>query len=195
MSLPWRAVVSRTSTNTLLFLWIVSCAAPCLAQNLITNPGFDDGLNGWTTSGASWLVIMDAGDPCASVEVYEESASIWQCVPATADAYYRYGGMFRRASGTLEEATLQVTFFGEPGCTGLVSGPDIHLFALSSSWHVLQGFFQAPSGTQSLRILISTTPVGQGILLIDELQLDEALFADDFETGTPGNWSRVVDGT
>ena len=173
---------------------VVLCAAPSFAQNLVTNPAFDDALNGWSTVGQDWSVVIDEADPCARVEVFLESASIWQCIPALEDKLYRQGALLRRAGGTVSEAVSHLTFYSWADCSAPISGPHVSVLALSSSW---QGFWEstrAPLGTQSIRILVGTLPDSQGALLIDDVQLHEALFADEFETGALGRWSHVVGG-
>ena len=70
---------------------LVICAAPSFAQNLITNPSFEDALNHWDTAGSSWSIVVDESDPCARVDFYQESASIWQCVQAIEDRLFLYG--------------------------------------------------------------------------------------------------------
>jgi len=43
---------------------LAASAVPAAGQNLLTNPSFDTGIDGWTTANSSW--VSDDGNPSGS---------------------------------------------------------------------------------------------------------------------------------
>ncbi|MEP0844755.1 MAG: hypothetical protein HRF43_18810, partial [Phycisphaerae bacterium] len=67
------------STKTLSVLWCVGvAAAPAAAQNLLTNPGFEDGINGWTSFGGG--AVMTQGVDNLFGLAPTEGVKLWNMV-------------------------------------------------------------------------------------------------------------------
>lgn len=75
---------------------LVACAAPALGQNLLANPGFENGLTGWTTFG----------------NVFHETANPPQFVPNSGNGLV---SMFGNFSGSFNVSGMFQEFAAAPG--------------------------------------------------------------------------------
>ncbi len=163
---------------------------PATAQNLVTNPSFEDALNGWTASSGSWSIQMEGLNACAAVDVIGIAAYIHQCVPATGEKLHRYGARSRRSSGTASNFNYVLRFYSEPGCSGEATSeqmPDVR--PIGSDWLRFESSIRPPTGTQSARIWVGSPPGDAGTILTDDILLEMSLFDEGFETGTCSGWS------
>ena len=58
-------------------LLLLGLFAPCGAQNLLTNPGFEDGMNGWSGGGAFSAGSGFHGFPAHSGNFYAAFGYVW----------------------------------------------------------------------------------------------------------------------
>jgi len=93
------------------------------AQNLLTNPGFDVGLSGWTNQGATWSTLDAANSPLSgSVQLSDDPSAgvpqITQCVAAT-PGLYDASVEYRVPSGqSAGNGVFRVWSFPNANCTG-----------------------------------------------------------------------------
>jgi hypothetical protein len=107
------------------------CAAPALAQNLITDPNFDSGLDGWQAgAGTTWDVTRDADGNAASgsaqgardfASPQEVDTLLAQCIPVLEpSAQYRFDGKVFIPGGQAGSGGVYfaVTFYPQTACGG-----------------------------------------------------------------------------
>jgi hypothetical protein len=99
-------------------------------ENLLVNPNFDTGLNGWQVTGpAFWDPTRDAGNSSSSgsargvfnaPSVTGLQGVVGQCVPIAAGTTYEVGGDIYIAGGQTagSSAFFSVVFYPEAGCMG-----------------------------------------------------------------------------
>jgi len=110
-------------------------AAPLAAQNLLTDPDFVTGLNGWQVIGqVTWDGSLDAeGSPSegSAKEIFDAPAvsgintEILQCVPLTVGTTYHLGGQIYIPGGNTAEggAFFVIVPFPTTDCSGPPPGP------------------------------------------------------------------------
>ena len=111
---------------------LVVLCSPVSAQNMVSNPFFDDGLTDWDAYNPGhgillWSDTMDAGGSAvpgsASVGVFDGnfiSFGVRQCLPVVAGESYRFGASYHVSfdAGTSGWGVSTVGWFEGPGCTG-----------------------------------------------------------------------------
>jgi uncharacterized repeat protein (TIGR01451 family) len=186
------------------------------ATTLLTNPNFDADLSAWTVGEPTAGEIVHAAGEDADGVLTSGAAEIvnatgpggqyhlHQCVPVTAEQFYRLDGLVRIASATGGAPAIAgvVDFFTLAGCsgavaasnpTGAVSGDTTGLFV-----HGLGGLAQAPANAQSARVWLATESGAAPAftLHLDNIRFfDSGFFADDFESGDSTAWSSTTGGT
>jgi hypothetical protein len=126
------------------------CREPT-AGNLLTNPGFDGSMSGWTNLGTVSLAA-DSEGCSASNSIYcdrgGDQRDPRQCIPLAAGTTYYFGGRFM---GGLDENGDKVTidFYDGAGCTGNSFDEWQYELPVSAYWFWGVGVFTAPSGTAS----------------------------------------------
>jgi uncharacterized repeat protein (TIGR01451 family) len=186
-----------------------------LASNLLLDPNFDVALDPWTatspTPGEIDHAWHDADGVATSgaAEVVNltgpgEQFTLRQCVPATADRYYRFGSLARISSSTpgAPSAWGVVDYFSDPGCSGSVTGslPSAAIVGDSSDLWAddIGSLTRAPLGSESARVWLVVDAGAAADFTVDFDNLiffDSGFFADDFESGDTGAWSATAGGT
>jgi hypothetical protein len=94
-----------------------------LGQNLLTNPGFDVGLGGWTNQGAAWSTLDAANSSFSgSVQLSDDPSAgvpqVTQCVVAT-PGLYDASVVYRVPAGqSAGNGVFRVWTFPNANCTG-----------------------------------------------------------------------------
>jgi len=108
---------------------LILATAPASAQNLVTNPGFDGDLSGWSTGAATFDGTLDDTGTAGSGSARHmfinagpgsvTSLALSQCIPVTAGTDYTFGGKVFIASGQAVPVTgfVTVTFMSSIDCT------------------------------------------------------------------------------
>lgn len=182
------------------------------ATTLLTNPNFDADLDPWTASEPTPGEITHAwedadGIPTSGAAKIVNATGpagqyyLHQCVPVTAEQFYRLGGLVRIASTAPSDpiTTGIIDFFTLDDCagtvaasiaTGTVTGDTAGLWDDG-----ILGLARAPAGTRSARVWLATdSGVAPDFTLnIDNITFyDSGFFADDFETGDTTAWSTTT---
>ncbi len=148
----------------LLYLLAGAPAAPAIAagRNLLTNPGFDTNLGGWSGDGA-WAAAdalgdVHSGSVLQQIAAVNSAALLYQCVTVEAGASYVYG-----ASGWIDiggpagsSTAVVVQFFSGPGCTGSFLTTPTKILATSGHWIDVAGSTFAPPQAQSAHLELFT---------------------------------------
>jgi hypothetical protein len=122
----------RFAVPIALALLLAGPAASAAAPNLLANPGFDTGLDGWQTIGGSnvsWDGTKDAGGSpsSGSAKIDWQSPAVTglqgvvsQCVEVTTGTTYQFGGKIFIPSGqaTAGSAFFIALFYPTHGCSG-----------------------------------------------------------------------------
>jgi hypothetical protein len=121
------------------------------AGNVLTNPGFDGSLAGWT--GPDVTLDTDSEGCASSNSVYAANVEEepLQCFPASSNTFYYFGGRFKGGS---PGGFFRIYFFDSPGCTGNTVGStfDFTYPLGSTDWHLEYQSFMTPVGTASARV-------------------------------------------
>lgn len=118
-------MIAKTIRLTLLVLVCSLVPLAAVAQNLLTNPNFDQNLNGWTVEGgtAAWDSTDVAGSTAsgsARLTNTGSQAHLWQCVAVTPGVKHDLIVRSRIPAG---QSATGITFFGmyyygTTNCTG-----------------------------------------------------------------------------
>jgi hypothetical protein len=180
-------------------------AAPLVAQNLLINPDFDTGLDGWLVIGpASWDPTLDAGgNPRSgsakavfdSPMVTGVDGVIGQCVPLTVGATYHLGGkIFIPAGNTASGGAFYLMVpFPTADCSGPPPpGPIINtpLVTAVNSWSDSSTTF-SNSFAQSGQFWAVVAPQTGGRL---QANYDDAVLAPGPVTCTPDQVTLCLSG-
>ena len=100
--------------------------APVAAQNLVTNDGFEDGLNGWTqvgNFGTGYNYVTCPGDCAMQDGNFPEQglAGVSQLLATTAGDYYQIS-LDWMATGSNDSANQQFDIFWNGGLVGQIAG-------------------------------------------------------------------------
>jgi hypothetical protein len=169
---------------------ILVVASPATA-NLLSNPGFDDDLSGWSnTQGKTWS-SEDSNDNPGSGSVEIEVAEIGNdavsiCVPAAGNLTYGFGVDVKLtlSSNNQGRAGIVVHLRGEANCEGedLTTFPGNASTPVAADWTNVDGTIDSPAGTASALIELKVTKTnGSGGSVI--ANLDDAVF--DAGSGGP----------
>ncbi len=157
--------------------------APVLTSNLITNPGFEDGLNDWGRSLVNLIERNDVYEGRADAGLGEIGGALWQDV----ELRHAEGHCFLFSTGLGFRQINEVATFGsmimkviwldrydrEIGlglCLIATSGPEV--FSGFLQWVPYAGVTDAaPAGTAKARILFSKTDSDDGFIEVDNVML------------------------
>jgi hypothetical protein len=186
------------TTNPLLraaciCVFVVATAAPASAQNLLTNPSFDDGggsFNGWFTFGNAFLNAPDevalsapaAGKMFGNFWGVFNVTGILQAFPAAANQTYTMTGYshVRSADAMIgvgppddNWAVMKIAFFDAPSGGNEIGGAEVTIatgLTAQDQWHFNTVTGTAPCGTQRVEALF---------LYLQPLWDGGAVFVDD----------------
>lgn len=140
-----------------LLLWI---GAPASAQNLLTNPDFDQDIAGWSCDldgVCAWSEDDPDDDPASgSGQVTRAGAGAFrgqlvQCVELPVAGRYHVEGSLRTISDDPRNGQLDVAWFDEAGCGGSRLRLDIvGAVPTALGWTPLEAVLLAPQGAVSL---------------------------------------------
>jgi hypothetical protein len=129
--------------TALFFLYFTN---PVLAANLLSNPGFEDGLSSWTLSGstATFSAVFDLKhEGNASVKISKENASSWayfyQRIPVEAGKYYKLSGWLRLNDESIANGKLRFYWLSDSAGTKVSSDPvEITLTSKNSDFQLIE---------------------------------------------------------
>ena len=127
------------------------CRKPS-AGNLLTNPGFDGSMNGWTNLGTVSLAV-DADGCAASNSIYigagGDQRDPRQCISLAPGTPYYFGGKFKGGTtGTSNNVTID--FYDGAGCSGNYLGAWNYFISQTADWtQNAVTTFTTPTGTAS----------------------------------------------
>lgn len=143
---------------------------PASQENLLSNPGFEDELTGWQSSG----IIMASSDQAESGEksaMFVNTAEL-SAVEAAPRKGYVLTASFKTPAGVTEMgASLHMESLAADG--SVVDSADSEtLGSTNGEWKKLSLSYQAPANTASIRIALRAS--GAGLLYADNIQLNES---------------------
>ena len=177
------------------------CAAINAQPNLIPNPGFEAGPEGYTLYGESIFVYCGAasahcGSCYLSIAAIESDAELWQVVDVEPNTTYAFSFWLHSDGGLPNEADVTITFYhyGSPVSTSYValSVYDVPGNTSSNQYTQHQVLLTSPLAptTQQLAVFLSVGAYDdQGSLLFDDLRLslaNETVLLPTY-TGTPNS--------
>src|SRR5688500_16487264 len=111
---------------------IAGLAVPAAAQNLIDHAGFDDGIDGWSSSGAIAVTHGDAdelGNPAsgslvvASPAGQTDTISSHRCLEVIGGETYVFGASVRIPEGLpVSSASVSIDWYDTPNCSSSAIG-------------------------------------------------------------------------
>ncbi|HKC24281.1 MAG TPA: hypothetical protein VKF32_06045 [Thermoanaerobaculia bacterium] len=153
-----------------LLATVLLAAGPLRGQNLLVNPGFDGGLDGWTPDAGASVVY---GSRDATSSQFSGSALVTnsaaaanvplglsQCVAVIAGAAYTISTRFLIPSGQAASATARVSaqFFAGPTCgagtLGSFGNGTAKITTFDAWSSIATGFSAASAGAQSARVSV-----------------------------------------
>ena len=130
------------------------------AANLVPNPDFDDGLNGWSMNGTSGVMTLDSdiGFPAApSLHLMADTlnptlgaGALSQCIPA--DDATRYDFFFNASGGGVWGG---VNAFSDSECSTPLGSVDTEAYSNGVGTFGVTDFL-LPGGTQSARVFLAS---------------------------------------
>ncbi|MGK0483233.1 MAG: hypothetical protein ACJAQ3_003216 [Planctomycetota bacterium] len=127
--------------------------------NLVTNGGFNRGLEGWSVTGGTTL-IADAGIEPPSLRVL--AGTVQRSLPAQPGQAYACRALYRLTAGGT--GSLRVEYLN---AGGTLVGQGQASLSQSTAWRMAEVLFTAPAGTVSLRVV--ATAAGAAELSVDDL--------------------------
>lgn len=196
-------------------LLMILAAGGAQAQNLLSNPGFENGLTGWTQLGD--MPVIDGGTGC--VTPYEGSHYVWlayksslgmtnaysllrQAVPFTAGHTAKLTAramhcstfpLTGTATGVGQVLTCDFQFLNASGTvintTGAIGTGYIDGTTPTNTWQATSFSAVAPAGTTQVRVRVmySTVNWAQSGGLVDDLVLQDEQAVD----ATPTAWGQL----
>lgn len=188
---------------------IFGLCVPGFAQNLLTNPGFDTNLDGWTANEVPQhgTISWDSSDATGGTgsallintfDVDNNGIGLQQCIPVVEGEYYSYGAMLMIPSGQTETGytAVAVHWNSNLSCTSSLGGPVAtpYLQDPFDTWTLRQKTaVQAPAGAVAARVYVYTTKIEAGgsfETLADDMSFTlDHIFNDGFESGGLTAWS------
>jgi len=201
----------RSMIGCVLFVVIILCGSPALAQNLVSNGEFDINVAGWTPYGIGfeWDPSDWSGDPSSGSGLATNDAdgymhaAIHSCVDGiVAGQRYDLGGMIAIPSGQSGGGSAGFGFYwlDGTGCSGTQTwGGSTPYVVVSDTWiHLGLWNLEAPSGAQSVQVAIFNEKTSSGtnpfVSHHDGIYFGVfgGIFTDGFETGITYEWSEAV---
>lgn len=162
----------------LLVAWTAAilAAGEASAGNLVANPSFENGTQGWIRYPAPWPTCatpLGEGQGWVGVRLacgVPPVAVGWrQSVPITAGALYRVGFRFRAASLSAE-GDLALVFRGS---AGVVWQTGVEAFAGSWPWSQATWVVRAPPGASTVELRVGVAAGIEGEAAFDDVLLEE----------------------
>lgn len=127
-------------------LFFLHFANPALAANLLSNPGFENGLSSWMLSGstATFSAVFDLKhEGNASVKISKENASSWayfyQRIPVEAGKYYKLSGWLRLNDEFIASGKLRFYWLSDSTGAKVSSDPvEITLASRNSDFQFIE---------------------------------------------------------
>jgi hypothetical protein len=165
--------------------FLAACAAPCLAQNQVANPGFVSGLGSWTVLSHPGITntydaTQGSGTPGA-LRVSTSGATtlnyvvVRQCLPVTPGGVVDFGGKYRFESGHAVnlKGNASVAWFTDGGCTtGGLTGVSTNIINdIPNTWLPIHANnVVVPAGRNSAYfLLVIGISAGEGVAWFDDV--------------------------
>lgn len=136
----------RAIIGLIAFLFFLHFANPALAANLLSNPGFEDGISSWTLSGstATFSAVSDqkhGGNNAAKLS--KEGASSWayfyQRVPVETGKYYKLSGWLMLNDDFITNGKLRFYWLSDSNGAKISTNPvEISLTSKNSDFQFIE---------------------------------------------------------
>lgn len=156
-------------------------AASASAANLVTNPDFSDGLNGWTTiTPGNGIAALDdtTGLPLApSLHMVSDPATAdvnvtSSCMPVDDRSNY---DLYMNIKGSAGFALAAINFYSDTACTTGLSTVDTDSYPATDEWGTYSTVnVSAPDGAQSANIVLTATMGSSAVA--DDVNFDHIEF-------------------
>ena len=156
----------KTSLRVLCSIAGATTLSLAHSANLVPNPDFDDGLDGWSMVGTSGVMTLDGniGFPALpSLHLSSDTlnptlgtAALSQCIPA--DDSTRYDFFFNAIGGGVWGG---VDAFSDGDCATPLGSVNTEAFRSAGGTYALTDFL-LPDGTQSARVMLASIPAPLG---------------------------------
>ena len=183
----------RGAASAMMLVAMLAWAIPLRAQNLLTNPNFDNDLLGWTVFYPGQTLISRTMDYRTGDSMFIRSLELdsseggpphfvftSQCADVTElNGYVAAAEVYSHCPG--QQVYL---FWADMDCTvgDSVMGQSTH----SDEWDRVATFAQAPSGTRKAVVVLENPATCDGAAYFDAISLlPDHVFADGFERILP----------
>jgi hypothetical protein len=204
-------------TGVLCTIALSLCALSVSAQgvNLLTNPGFDTNLDGWTSGNSpenatfGWQA-EDATGGTGSALITNTTPSgsngigLEQCIPVTAGRSYSWSGMLRIPPGqaAVGWTSVNVHWMGDLQCAGSIGYGPIATSSLDDpliTWSFREKIGEiAPIGAVAARVYVLNGKYDDPddfVTMADDVSFSAyTIFSDGFEDGSTNAWTATVGG-
>lgn len=166
--------------------------------NLLTNGGFENGLQAWTAEG------LTAAD--ISAEYYNTGASSLQCIGAAdtvksvsqtvsdlVAGIYTLSAYVKASADTQVEETLHLTLTALSENGDVLKTEDYEITAPNTDFTQYTLTAELPSGTRAAKVCVQTDST-TGIFYIDDVQLEKSSYASDANYISNGNFQDGTNG-
>jgi hypothetical protein len=160
--------------------------SPAAGSELLTNPGFESGTNGWSGTNGS-LAIIAGGESGNAVELTPTSGGLQrvrQAVTTQLGAWYRIAGFIKSGTSGNEIAKIQLKQTNSPYTLEAVVSS-----VSTDSWTAYAASGRA--GTTSTDFSFEKTSATSGTMLFDSGSMKELTFSEliqPLEAGTADVW-------
>ncbi len=185
-----RAALLFLSLLVLLSLTIFSGRA----ENLVSNPGFEAGTDGWHKYGGTFDVVAAPvhGEAAAARHLHSATGTkyLYQKVPVTAGEMYTLSAWVLANDPGIASVWLRIAWYDTPDCSGSQQGTE-NSSAFSSpdpSWRQLSMVWSAPAGAAcaAIRLMTKVTAAGSTTYW-DDVSLARASSPSASPTATPSS--------
>jgi len=173
-----------TSFKHLAFAFVLASLAispNLLAENLLTNPGFEASLAGWTVDAYPGLTVrwdprdslqdIASGSVLLAFDSVERTTSlgrVYQSIPVTAGAEYAFGAKIRQASNPAGATAFVAMFWLAADGRELYQG-DTAVVTADGAWVVTSGRAIAPADAASVQVRLYIREVRGTVVSFDEV--------------------------
>ena len=169
-------------------------------ENLLQNPGFEDGTSGWSTYGGALSIVGSQVHSGGSAAAFESNSAttkwIYQVVPVSGGESYTFSGYAIKNDPNIETIFLRISWYQSQDGFGTEIAHHDSLSSLTddqSQYRFLTtGEITAPADAHSARVKAILEPVsdGEAIAFFDDFKFEGPPPATPTPTPTPTPKSR-----
>lgn len=160
---------------------LVSLASTLRAENLLTNPGFEGSLAGWTVDAYPGLAVRwDSRDALSdsssgsalldfnNIERTTSLGRVYQTIPVTASAEYAFGAKIRQSSNPAGATAFVAMFWLAADGRELYQG-DTAVVAVDGAWVATSARAVAPADAASVQVRLYIREVRGTVVSFDDV--------------------------